>query len=89
MKTFELEEFLFHYINEFGISVMCMTDKQFPRKMSFAFLQDVKKSLLDQYTSRDLSNAQNNSLTTFNHYIAEKIVSVSNLKQMLLGFLEF
>ena len=26
-KTFELEEFFFHYINENGISVLCMTDK--------------------------------------------------------------
>jgi hypothetical protein len=26
-KTFELEEFLFHYINEDGLTVLCMTDK--------------------------------------------------------------
>lgn len=26
-KTFELEDFLFHYINEDGITVLCMTDK--------------------------------------------------------------
>lgn len=26
-KTFELEEFFFHYINEDGITVLCMTDK--------------------------------------------------------------
>lgn len=50
MKTFELEEFFFHYINEFGISVLCMTDKKFERKLSFAFLNDVKKQLLEDYT---------------------------------------
>jgi hypothetical protein len=38
MKTFELEEFYFHYINEFGISVLCMTDKKFEKKLAFAFL---------------------------------------------------
>jgi hypothetical protein len=27
-KTFELEEFLFHYINEDGLTVLCMTDKE-------------------------------------------------------------
>ena len=76
MKTFELEEFFFHYINEFGISVMCMTDKKFERKLSFAFLQDVKKSLLDLYTARDIQNASQNSLdTAFNGTIGEKIVS--------------
>lgn len=26
-KTFELEDFLFHYINEDGLTVLCMTDK--------------------------------------------------------------
>ena len=26
-KTFELEEFLFHYINEEGLTLLCMTDK--------------------------------------------------------------
>jgi calcineurin-like phosphoesterase len=54
MKTFELEEFYFHYINEFGISVLCMTDKKFEKKLAFAFLQDVKKSLLEFYTQREL-----------------------------------
>ena len=27
MKTWELDEFFFHYINEDGIIVLCMTDK--------------------------------------------------------------
>ena len=26
-RTFELEEYFFHYINEDGITVMCMSDK--------------------------------------------------------------
>lgn len=50
MKTFELEDFFFHYINENQISVLCMTDKNFQRRMAFAFLQDVKSALLDKYT---------------------------------------
>lgn len=32
MKTFELEDYLFHYVNENRISVMCMTDKKFVKK---------------------------------------------------------
>lgn len=65
MKTFELTEYFFHYINEFGISVLCMTDKKFERKVSFAFLNDVKKTLLEDYTQRDLELARENSLNTF------------------------
>ncbi len=65
MKTFELEEFYFHYINENGLSAMCMTDKSFERKLTFAFLQDLKLALISQYTSRDLQNAGANSMSTF------------------------
>ena len=88
MKTFELEDFLFHYVNEHGVSVMCMTDKKFQKKQSFAFLQDVKASLLEYYTGRDLQNAQQNSLGTFAETIREKIVS-SLLLTRRLGILEF
>ena len=75
MKTFELEDFFFHYINENGLSAMCMTDKTFERKLTFAFLQDLKQALLNVYTPRDLQNAGANSLTTFSTTIQEKIVS--------------
>lgn len=54
MKTFELDDYFFHYINEDGISVLCMTDKQYKRKSAFAFLQDSKKSLLSYYTQREI-----------------------------------
>ena len=76
MKTFELEEFFFHYINENGLSAMCMTDKTFERKLTFAFLQDLKQSLLKIYTLRDLQNAGPNSMSTFVTTIQEKIVSL-------------
>lgn len=38
MKTWELDEFFFHYINEDGITLLCMTDKEYKRKQAFAFL---------------------------------------------------
>lgn len=75
MKTFELEEFFFHYINDNGLSVLCMTDKKFNRKQAFAFLQDVKKALLEYYTQRDITNAGTFGLRTFQETISDKIVS--------------
>ena len=51
-----------------------MTDKQFNRKQSFAFLQDVKKSLLDYYSQRDIQAAQTFGLKTFGETISDKIV---------------
>ena len=64
-KTFELDEYFFHYINEDGISVLCMADKKMNRKQCFAFLQDVKKKLLEDYTQRDLERAQAHMLPVF------------------------
>ena len=64
-KTFELDEYFFHYINEDGISVLCMADKKMNRKHCFAFLQDVKKKLLEDYTQRDLERAQAHMLPVF------------------------
>ena len=77
MKTFELDDYFFHYINEEGISVLCITDKQYKRKSAFAFLQDTKKSLLAYYTQREIQNAQQYQLQTFSATLREKMVSWS------------
>ena len=74
-KTFELEEFLFHYINEDGLTVLCMTDKAIQKKVAFAFMVDVRKTLLSTYTHRELENAKAYSLSTFTEKMREKIVS--------------
>ena len=57
MKTIELEEQSFHYLNDENITALCMADKKFNRKQAFAFLQDTKKALLEYYTTRDLERA--------------------------------
>lgn len=83
-KTFELEEYLFHYINDDGLSVLCMTDKQMPKKVAFAFMQDLRKSLLKTYTARELGNAKAYQLSTFTDTIREKMVSFKLCPQLLL-----
>jgi len=37
-KTFELDDYYFHYVNDEGLSVLCMSDKKMNRKHCFAFL---------------------------------------------------
>lgn len=59
-KTFELDEYFFHYINEDGISALCMSDKKMNRKHCFAFLQEIKKKLVEDYSQRDLERASTN-----------------------------
>ena len=81
MKTWELDEFFFHYINEDGIIILCMTDKQYKRKQAFAFLGDTKKSLLNRYSARELDRAQAHSMNTFSETIHEKMVSINTSRQ--------
>lgn len=73
-KSFELEDYMFHYINEDGLTVLCMTDKTLNKKIAFAFLQDLWKTLIAAYTGRELENAKAFSLATFTEKIREKIV---------------
>lgn len=75
-KTFELEEFLFHYISEDQLTIMCMTDKQMNKKVPFAFMQDIRKSLMATYTPKELENAKAYSIPTFTDKIREKMVII-------------
>ena len=75
-KTFELDEYFFHYINEDGISVLCMADKKMNRKHCFAFLQEIKKTIIEDYTQRDLMNAKAHALPAFANVMRDKIVSL-------------
>jgi vesicle-associated membrane protein 7 len=53
-KTYELADYLFHYINEDSLTVLCMTSKEINRKLAFAFLVDVRKRLFDFYAPHEL-----------------------------------
>ena len=44
---------------------MCMADKGVSMKLAFAFLQDIRKELLERYNQREIEAAQSYSLKTF------------------------
>lgn len=52
-----------------------MTDKQINKKLVFAFLQDLRNSLINAYTARELENAKAYSLQSFTEKMREKMVS--------------
>lgn len=76
-KTYELADYLFHYINEDSLTVLCMTSKDINRKLAFAFLVDVRKRLFDFYAPHELQNARAFGLKTFSSELKEKMVSVA------------
>ena len=73
-KTFELSDYLFHYINEDSLTILCMTSKDMQKKLSFAFLADVRKRLFDFYSPHELQNAKAFGLKTFASELKEKVV---------------
>jgi len=87
-KTFELEDFFFHYINEEGLTLLCMTDKKLNKKVAFAFLSDLRKDLMQTYTPRELENAKAYGLSTFTDKIRLKIVSDEQSLKTCIGALQ-
>lgn len=75
-KTFELADYLFHYINEDSLTILCMTSKEIQKKLAFAFLADVRKRLHDTYQPHELIAAKAFGLKTFQTDLKEKLVSI-------------
>ena len=86
-KTFELADYMFHYINEDQLTVICMTSKDMQKKLAFAFLADVRKRLFDFYSTHELQNAKAFGLKTFSSELKEKVVS-NSLGHSLLELLQ-
>ena len=50
-----------------------MTDKTMVKKVAFAFLADLRKTLLQTYSAREIENAKAYSISSFTEKIREKI----------------
>lgn len=88
-KTFELQEYLFHYIDEDGLILLCMTDKMMQKRIAFTFLADVRKRLQETYSAFELQNAKYNGLKTFKSELRQKMVSHCSYLVTLIHFLLF
>lgn len=43
------EKFCYHYISQENIIFVCLADAEFPRRICFLFLDDIKNNFLDRY----------------------------------------
>ena len=48
-----------------GVLTLCMADKAAPKKLAFTFLQDIRKSFEETYSSHDIEAAKGYSLKSF------------------------
>ena len=71
-KTFELEDYHFHYINEEGLTVMCMTDNLIQKRTAFVFLADLRRSFYNTFSAREIEQATGHSMR-FQQTIKDKI----------------
>ena len=56
-KSFQTSEYIFHCIDDDGISFLCMTDDKHERKPAYAFLADLKKTFYNKFNMLEIQNA--------------------------------
>ena len=45
--SYVYDRYLFHYIQKNSITFLCMADDEFPRRIAFAFLEDLMRRFTD------------------------------------------
>jgi len=48
---------MFHFMIQDGITYLCMSDKSFPRRICFTFLEDIKNNFLQRYSFQQIQGA--------------------------------
>lgn len=56
-RSYEYDEFMFHFMIQDGITYLCMSDKSFPRRICFTFLEDIKNNFLARYNFQQIQGA--------------------------------
>lgn len=55
--SYDYDSFIFHFVVEGGVIYMCMTDYNFPRRIGFSFLEDIKLRFNASYSIHQINNA--------------------------------
>jgi len=67
--TLETGTFLFHYLLDRGICYLILTERQFSKKLAFAFLDDIQVEFQNQFGSRVETVSRPYSFIEFDTYI--------------------
>ena len=72
--TFSYENaYYFHYINQEGLTYMCMCDDKFPRDTAFVFLEDIIGLFTKTYSPMDINTAIAYSMKEFESSLKDKL----------------
>eukprot|EP01100_Stratorugosa_tubuloviscum_P002948 TRINITY_DN16_c0_g5_i1.p1 TRINITY_DN16_c0_g5~~TRINITY_DN16_c0_g5_i1.p1 ORF type:complete len:257 (+),score=87.41 TRINITY_DN16_c0_g5_i1:109-771(+) len=74
-KSYEYDDFIFHFQIHSGVTYMCMADKSFPRRICFLFLEDIKNRFLAMYGEEQIRRAM---AYTMNEDFSRSLSSLTN-----------
>ena len=57
--------YIFYYLNSEGITYLCMTDLDYPKKAATSFLESIKKEFTQTYPKKDFNKIGNFELNKF------------------------
>lgn len=68
-------DYLFHYINENGFTFMCMGEKNFQKRLAFAWLKDIKEKFNTEVPALKKEGMQYSlDKDPLNRYMKERMV---------------
>jgi hypothetical protein len=73
--SYVYDKFVFHYIVDQGITFLCMSDEAMRRRLTFAFLEDIKQLWRDQYRSVEQTALAFSLNDLFSPILRQRIVS--------------
>jgi hypothetical protein len=73
--SYVYDNYVFHYIVDQGITFLCMSDESTKRRITFAFLEDMKKTWRDNYTAIERTALPFSMNEPFSPVLKQKIVS--------------
>lgn len=73
--SYVYDKHVFHYIVDQGITFLCMSDETAKRRITFAFLEDIKKLWRERYASVEQNALQFALNDQFSPILRQKIVS--------------
>ena len=69
--------YYFHYLNDEGISYMCLCESEYPKETAFVFLEDLKEKFFNKFTPSDVEREKAYSKffsETFNPILKERMI---------------
>ncbi|KAI8913987.1 hypothetical protein PhCBS80983_g02996 [Powellomyces hirtus] len=67
--SIETGNLVFHYLIEFGVCYLCLCDRSYPRKLAFAYLEELQHEFNEQYGDQVGTVARPYAFVRFDSYI--------------------